>query len=149
MKQVYKAQPYRSGQMGSFGNAACMLLRQYQFPDTYQDHEHHVYWDSDRCFSSDFDNARRCFEKHTGTGELGFESWLSDAKDQQVIDFIVDILKADKNIKWTGYRALGSVHRGNGYPVWTLEVFAKDPASDTKVYSGFTAPNVRSTSEVE
>lgn len=54
------------------------------------------------------------------------------------------MLKADKTIAWSGYRVLGTVNRGNGYPVWTLEIFAKGPDSDTEVYTGQVAPNVLS-----
>jgi hypothetical protein len=67
---------------------------------------------------------------------------LRRAKDQQVIDFLVDVLKADKSVTWTGYRVLGTVNRSNGHPVWTLEIFAKDLKSDTEVYTGQDAPNV-------
>lgn len=142
MKRVYPAEPYRPGEMGSFGKASYMLIRQFNFPDTYTEYEKHHFWDSDRCFSNDYGNTRRCFTQHTGTGEMGLENWLRQAKDQKVINFLVDVLKADKSVKWTGYRVLGSVNRGNGYPVWTLELFAKDPRSNTNVYTGQVAPNV-------
>lgn len=140
--RVYPAEPYRPCDMGSFGKASYMLIRQFRFPDTYAEGEKHHYWDSDRCFSNDYDNTRRCFTQHTGTGELNLENWLVRAKDQKVINFLVDVLKADKSVAWTGYRVLGTVNRSNGYPVWTLEIFAKDPKSDTQVYSGQVAPNV-------
>jgi hypothetical protein len=119
-----------------------MLLKQYQFPHTYDPRDKLAAADSDRCFQSDYDHARRCFQQHTGTGEMGLEYWLKSANDEQVIAFLKDILKADASIEWTGYRILGSVHRGNGYAVWTLELFAKHPESSTEVYTGAEAPNV-------
>jgi hypothetical protein len=39
---------------------------------------------------------------------------------------------------------LGSVNHGSGYPVWSLQLFAKHPDSKTVVYTGEKAPNVRS-----
>ena len=44
--------------------------------------------------------------------------------------------------EWSGVRVTGSVNRSNGYPVFCIELFAKHPDSDTKVYSGQAAPNV-------
>lgn len=120
-----------------------MLLKQYQFPDTFEEHEKHITADHDRCLMWDGKHASECFKRHTGTGDLGFDSWLSSADDAAVMAFLKDILKADIKIDWTGYRVTGTVNRGNGYPVWTLELFAKDPKSATVVYTGPRAPNVR------
>lgn len=141
--RVYTAKSYRSCSLGSLARTSYMYLRQFQFPDTYDGRDKHMTADSDRCFSWDYEHVRRCFTQHTGTGELGFESWVLGATDQQIMGFIQDILKADSGIRWTGFRAMGSVHLGNGCPVWTLELFAKHPDSDTPVYTGPDAPNVK------
>lgn len=141
--RVYQASPYNPGEMGSLGRASYMLLRQFQFPDEYDsDFDKLITADHDRCMSWDYEHARRCFNEYTGTGELGLEGWLGRQADEKIMAFLKDILKADASVKWTGYRIMGSVHRGNGYPVWTLELFAKHPDSDTKVYTDSQAPNV-------
>lgn len=140
--RVYTAKAYRPHSLGSLDRTSYMYLRQFQFPDTYDGRDKHATADSDRCFMWDHEHARRCFQQHTGTGELGFESWVNRATDKRIMAFLLDILKADSGVKWTGFRVMGSVHRGNGYPVWTLELFAKHPDSDTPVYSDEDAPNV-------
>jgi len=144
MSQVYPALPYAPCCLGSLDRTAYMLLRQYCFPDIFNNQlDRHMIADSDRIFSWDYDHARRCFKQYTGTGELGLESWIRSVSDEKAMEFLKDILKADVRVQWTGYRVMGSVHQGNGYPVWTLELFAKHPDSGTEVYSGENAPNVR------
>lgn len=142
-KRVYPATPYQYGRLGSLGDASYMLLRQYRFPDTYSEKDELIVRDHDRCMDQDYEHARRCFKEHTGTGECGLQAWLERATDEQVIKFLEDILKVDRNIGWTGYRITGTVNRGNGFPVWSLSLFAKHPQSDTKVYTGEDAPNVQ------
>jgi hypothetical protein len=141
--RVYIANPYRPRALGSLGDGAYLLIRQFNFPLEYSDQDKHVQADHDRCFMWDYKHASRCFKQHTGTGDLGFEQWVDSAKDEQVIAFLADILKATASVVWTGYRIMGTVNRSNGYPVWTLELFAKGPMSDTKTYTGPNAPNVR------
>lgn len=143
-KKVYPAQRYQYGQLRSLGTAAYMLIRQFQFPNEYDDKlDQRIEADSDRCLMIDYENTSRCFNEHTGAGGGGLESWLQTAKDADVIVFLTDILKADKTINWTGYRVLGTVDRSNGYVVWSFELFAKHPESATEVYTGCKAPNVR------
>ncbi len=142
--RVYPAEPYRSGQLGSFGKASCMLLRQFNFPDSFSKMDTHVQADHDRCFTWDYDHTKRCFLEHTSKSEVCFEEWVNEAKEEQIFAFLSDILKQEKGIKWTGFRIMGSVNVGNGYPVWTLELFAKNSESDTNVYTGAHAPNVLS-----
>ena len=141
---VYSAEPYRDGEMGSFGNASYMLLRQFQFPHVYTKNDNLITADHDRCMSQDYEHSSRCFQEHTGTGELGLQSWLNIATNEQVFAFLKDILKAEPLVQWTGYRIMGGVHRGSGYPVWTLQLFAKHTDSQTEVYSDASAPNVLS-----
>ncbi|MEK7089472.1 MAG: hypothetical protein AAB920_01495 [Patescibacteria group bacterium] len=141
-RSMMKANPYRFDVMGSFGDAELMLLRQFQFPNEYEEREKVMSADHDRCLTWDYEHTRLCFMEYTGTGELGFEYWVHTANDEDVIKFLKDILKADEKAVWTGYRVLGTVNRSNGYHVWSLQLFAKHPDSKTKVYSGPDAPNV-------
>ena len=143
MQTVYQAEAYRSGAMRSLGDASYMLIRQHQFPNEYDpDKDQMANWDHDRIMQQQHDHGCRCFAEHTGTGELGLDSWARRAEPEKVLAFLRDILKADQNIKWTGFRILGTVHRGNGYPVWTLELFAKHSESETKVFDTENAPNL-------
>lgn len=141
MRRVYTAKPYQYGQLGSFGKATYMLIRQYKFPDTYEDAEQILSADSDRCFMWDHEHAGRCFKEHTGTGEGGLERWVQTAAPKAVLEFLVDLLKVDSEVKWSGFRVMGTVGP-NGYVVWSLSLFAKRRGSKTKVYSGERAPNV-------
>ncbi|MDP3766785.1 MAG: hypothetical protein Q8S13_02110, partial [Dehalococcoidia bacterium] len=110
--------------------------------DVYAAHERCVSVDSDRAFSWDYAHARRCFQEHTGYGELAFDAWAARANKAALLAFAVDLMREDPR-GWTGVRVLGTVHRGNGFPVWSVQVFARDPQGSTLVYSGPDAPNVR------
>ena len=142
MPKVLRAQPYRSDAMWSLGDAVYMFIRQFQFPNEYSQEDKITSADSDRLIQQDIKHASDCFKKHTGSGELNSKNWFLSAFDEGIMNFLKEILKADSSIQWTGYRILGSVHQGNGFPVWTLELFAKHPSSKTKVYTGSDAPNV-------
>jgi len=145
MHTVSTATPYQHRELGSFGKASNMLLRQFQFPfRTYEENERLLSAESDRCFMWDYDNTRRCFTQHTGTGELGLESWVTKATTEQVMAFLKDILKVgQQDVVWTGFRVCGTVNRSNGYPVWSFSLFAKDPRSKTIVYSSPIVPKER------
>ena len=143
MPKVYTANPYQPAQLGSMGRGQYLLIRQHKFPDTYDEGEQHLTADSDRCFQWDHDHASRCFKEHTGTGDMGLERWVRSAGQERVLKFLVDILKVDTSVKWTGFRVMGTVNQSNGYVVWTLELFAKRRGSKTKVYSSERAPNVK------
>jgi hypothetical protein len=143
MEKVFQAEPYRYGAMGSLGNASYMLIRQHQFPNEFSPAlDKMVGWDHDRIIQQQYEHGSRCFKEHTGTGDMGLEYWIKGAAPEKVIAFLQDILKADPIVKWTGFRVLGTVNRSNGYPVWTLQLFAKHPQSKTVVYDGQNAPNV-------
>ncbi len=145
MPKVYTAQPYSFGEMGSFGKAEYMLLRQHQFPDTYDDRDILITADHDRCFMWDHDHARKCCTRHLKTGEMAIGDWVMRSSEEKVTAFLKDILKADEQypgVVWTGFLVLGTVNRSNGYPVFSLALFAKHPESETEVYSGPDAPNV-------
>lgn len=129
--------------MGSFDKTSYMLIRQYQFPDVYyRDMDILLSADDDRCFMWDYKYTRRCFTEHLGTGEGALERWAMSATLEKIMAFLKDILKADEATNWTGFRIMGTVNRANGFPVWTFQLFAKHPETDTKVYSGLDAPNV-------
>lgn len=143
MPRVLRATPFVQGAMDSLGHATLMYIRQFQFPDSYRDNEKYKVADSDRCVQWDRAHVERCLDKYAVGSESGLGWWVERQKsDELVLLFLVELLKADPRVIWTGYRVLGSVRRGNGYPVWTLELFAKSPESNTKVYSSHIAPNV-------
>lgn len=147
MYQVLMAKPYHYDAMSSTGNASSMLLRQSNFPNTYDKRDVHTNADHDRCMGWDYKHALAACQKHMHTGDMGIGHWVQNlASHDEVIAFFVDILKADEQypgVKWTGFRLLGTVNRSNGFPVYTLELFAKHPDTDTEVYTGQDAPNVK------
>ncbi len=142
MPQVYKAEPFRFGAMGSLGDASSMLIRQFQFPNTFDERDQKVLEDSDRLSTRDYGYNSACYLRHTGKGELRLPEWAREVTHQKVLAFLIDVLKVDKAVAWTGYRITGTVNRSNGYPVYTYELFAKHPESDTVVYNEGKAPNV-------
>lgn len=143
-RRVYGAEPYRWNEMGSFGDASGMLLRQSKFPDSYDENKdilHNV--DHDRLISSDYDHWGKCVKERKQIIDGSLERWFMNGKAKDILDFLINVMKADPTVGWTGFRILGTVNRSNGYPVYTLEIFAKGKNSKTKVYSGDNAPNVR------
>jgi hypothetical protein len=145
MKTMQLANPSRSSSLGSLGDANLMIVRQYNFPFTYENNEQHCSGDHDRIKQLDYDKAMACIKKHTGTGEMILDTWFVGSTDEEVISFIKDYLQADQGVVWTGYRIRSSVHRRNGHTIWSLELFSKNPTSTTKVYSDLKAPNVSDT----
>lgn len=142
--RVYQAEPYRSGAMGSLGNAAYMLLRQHQFPDTYDERDRLIGADQDRIIQRDYEKSHEIITRHIGSGEIHIEQWVREQFPEKVIAFFAELLPDGGDAKqWAGFRLMGSVHRGNGHPVYTLELFAKHSDSDTEVYDGMSAPNVK------
>lgn len=130
--------------MGSFGSARNKLIRQFRFPFQYEDAEKLIQADHDRMFEWDYAHARATFQHHMKTGELGLPGWARRATNEQVLALLKDLFKVDEDCpgaKWTGYRITGTVNRSNGYPVYSLWLFAKRRGSKTKVYSGDRAPN--------
>lgn len=143
MKKVIQAAAYDVKRLGSSGDASCMLIRQFQFPDVYDEtRDGYIMTDHDYILKQEPAHAKQCFREYTHRGECALNEWLKNAFDRDVIRFLRDLLHADPNVTWTGYRVMATVHRGNGFPVWTLELFAKHPATTTKVYTGNHAPNV-------
>ena len=143
MPTVWKAVLH--GDMGSLGNASNKLIRQFRFPYEYDEDETMIQADHDRMLEWDYDHARFAFRLHTGTGELGLAQWAKSAGNEQVLALLKDLFKVDENhpgVKWTGYRITGTVNRSNGYPVYSLWLFAKKRSSGTKVYFDSHAPDV-------
>lgn len=71
MRKVYPAQPFSHGALGSFGKGSYVLLRQHQFPDTYDERDKLQHADHDRLLSWDREHASACIKRHTGTGPMG------------------------------------------------------------------------------
>jgi len=143
MQTVYQAEQRRHGAMGSLGDASYMLIRQHQFPHEYDaDLDKMTGWDHDRIMQQQHEHGRRCFQQHTGTGELGLQGWAEEATPEQILAFLKDILKASDDVEWTGFRILGTVNRSNGYPVFTLQLFAKHSDSQTEVFDTKDAPHL-------
>ena len=140
--KVIQAESWRYGAMGSLGNAAYMLMAQFDFPYEYDPNvDGYTCADHDRLLQRDFDRTRLAFKKFTNNGELGFGQWAQGVFKEDLMECIKALLQADTLIDWTGCRVLGTVNRSNGYPVWTLELFANK--SGVEVYTGPQAPNVK------
>jgi hypothetical protein len=123
------------------------LVRQFNFPDEFAERDREAAADHDRLMSrggAEYERVMACFERHTGARDQAFADWARDPQrtDKEVFAFMKDILGADPTFAWTGYRIQGGVNRSNGARVWTLQLFAKNPQSRTRVYSGEDAPNV-------
>lgn len=136
--------PYNSGLLKSGRGFTAMFVRQFNFPSTFgADSDMYESADNDVLREKDCERHNVCFAKHTGTGELGFSNWVEESSDELVLNFIKDILEVDANLNWTGYRILVSRSLSNGYIIWTFEIFLKHPESNTMVFTGDGAPNIK------
>ena len=144
-RKVHPAIPYQEGALSCMLEIMYMLLRQYRFPEEYRTKEKRLMIHSDGFQPWKHDHVCRCYKHHTGNDQTELESWLMEKEtpNEKILEFLKDIFQADETTVWTGFRIMGSIHRGNHYPVWTFELFARNPYSDTKVYTGDEAPNVR------
>lgn len=147
MSRKYKLglmEAYRPYAMGSTGNAANMYIRQFNFPAEFDpDVDRIASADSDRLLSWDYDGFRKALQTHTGWGEGGIGEWVRKATDEEVMAFLKEVFKVDTahpGVEWTGYCVTGTVHRGNGFPIYTLSLFAN--RSGVAVYSDELASNV-------
>jgi hypothetical protein len=143
MPTVYQAEPFDITQVGSMGNASCMFICQHDFPNSFSAEDKLITADHDRCMDRDYSRYNQIIQKFTGFGEGGLWQWLRENSKKRVMQFMIEFLEADSTVNWTGCRAMLTVHRGNGWPVVTLQLFAKHPGSKTKIYSGANAPNVQ------
>lgn len=143
---VLQADPPHARSLGSLGDAAYQLIRQINFPWKYDtDLDKLSGWDSDRIRSNmSLSKFNAIFQHHVGTGEMALGGWAERASEARVLAFCIEILQPFVQVApWTGCRILGTVHRGNGFVVWTIELFAKGEGSTTEVYSDPVAPNVK------
>jgi hypothetical protein len=142
MLQVTIAQKWDPNQVGSAGRAERMIYKQYNFPNTYENNEHFETIDHDHMLISDKKHAEECIKLY----QIGTDNMLHDffekSHDKKILEFIIAFTKADTKIVWTGFRLLVTIHQGNGSKVWAMQLFAKDPKSNTVVYNGRVAPNV-------
>lgn len=146
MTQVLLAEAYNPSEMGSLGRAAYMLHRQIKFPLEYDPAvDKMLSADHDRLLSWDYNHFRECCRRFLNTGELGIGSWVRSVREKELFEFLKAALKADRLVDWTGCRVLGTVHRGNGYPVYTLQLFSNQ--SGCEVFSEDFAPNVKGFAE--
>ena len=136
-----------TGDMGSLGQASNKLIRQFQFPYEYDETvDDLVQADHDRMLTQNYKEFMAICKKHIKTGDVGLGYWITQVSHGEVFAFLTDLFEelCDlREIAWTGYRVTGSVHRGNGNPIYHLWLFAKGTKSKTKVYSGNKAPNVK------
>lgn len=142
--EMMKAQPYIPYNMGSFGKAEYMLIRQHKFPAKWEmGVDVVVSADSDRILGWDYDGFRKTLSKYVGSGELAIGEWAKTANSDDLMAFIKEALKVEEihpGVEFTGCRVLGTVNRSNGFPIYSLEVFANK--SGQKEYSEGIAPNV-------
>ena len=154
VNQVIPAEPFRDGQMGSFGGARYMLLTQYKFPDTYADNKKTASSDHDRMIMWDREKWKEIIDKYEPVMAGGFHHWLIHGSKKDLFNFTKDVMMIGNEpggmtatTKWTGFRILGTVNP-SGYPIYSFQLFAKARGSKTKVYSGMMAPNVKGYKEV-
>jgi len=145
MARVDLADIYEYGDMSSSGQATRALLRQSKFPYEYDENLDSLIGEySDRLHQFyGFDHWKKaCKLIKSGRDMQGF---LQYGKVKDIIPFLQFAMKADPDVKWTGFRILGGVNKATAYPYYIFQLFAKSPASKTKVYSSLRkAPNIKS-----
>ena len=120
-----------------------VLVQQFNFPFTYEaDLDVLIGEDNDTLLKIKPKRTARCFLQHTEYDEKFLRKWLKDCSNEKVIDFIKDLIEADSEIEWTGYRILATINPSKGNTYWRFELFSKHPNSSTAVYTGELAPNV-------
>ncbi len=140
--QVLHAEPIGSGNLMSIGRASYMLIKQYNFPNTYEKKEKLYSADSDRLESWDSQRFKTSLEKYYKDCYPNSIHYAVEKKsDEDNLKAIIEISNADSETNWTGYRVMGSVD-GGGRNVYTFQLFQKNPDSKTEVYSNNDAPNV-------
>lgn len=152
--KFYRVEGYRPWAMSSTGNASNMLMRQFKFPAEFTDEDKVMQADSDRLLGWDYEGFRKTLWKFIGKGEGAIGAWVRgemqgvmEATDENVMAFIKEALKVDEvypGVQWTGWQVTGTVHRANGFPIYSLSLFAN--RSGVAVYSDESAPNVEALS---
>ena len=136
--KVSLAVPY---QVGTLTNNT--LVRQFDFPFIYNaDLDIILIGENDVLMREKYERTIACFTKHTEYAEMFLKKWVEKSSDDDILEFLIDILEADTNVSWSGYRILSSIKPGLNYTFWTFELFYKHPRSHTAVYTGADAPNV-------
>ena len=143
MPRVIVAEPFDQSKLGSMGTAVFMLLRQQNFPFLHSDLDTFERADHDHILKHNRPRAERLISTYTHSTEALLWEWVRKASNPRLLQFMIAYLDSDPTIKWTGYRAMATIHKGNGATIVTFELFAKHKLSDTKVYSGEKAPNVK------
>lgn len=139
-KKVLQAEPYVEAALASSGKADGMLIRQFRFPEAYDVRETFTSTRHDSMRFLDRERVDALLKKYR-TSEVHLGTWARRQDDETLFALVKEVSKADPNVAWTGYRILGTIQL-NGYPFWTLELFAKLPGTSTPVYTGDVAPNV-------
>ncbi len=139
--EVLLADPYNYRDMSSLGNAKYMLVKQFKFPLTFDQ-------EKDQFNTAYLDRIQSWWPKDTevclkkfNLPQMGLEHQIRNMEDNKILDFLCEIMKAERE-KYTGYRILCGVG-GSGYPYYSFQLFSKHPDTDTEVFSGEHAPNVR------
>lgn len=142
---VDMAEPYDAFKMGSDGSASCMYIRQSKFPHMYNTAEGDKTFTEydDSLLRGDYAYNKSVMEEYYPRMKHDKTDWFRKEKISILMEFCEKILKADASIRWTGFRILGGVNKGNGYPYHIYQLFSKGENSTTKVYSGENAPNVQ------
>lgn len=138
------------GNLGSLGQGTNKLILQSHFPLWYCEQKYEkgepenleydrlIHADDDRCRMWDYDHVQKVSMKYFG--KPGFTEFsIRNMPESKIIPFLQEILKADEHHpgrEWTGYRITGTVHRGNGYCILSLDLFSKGSETNTEVYSG-------------
>ena len=124
--------------------AVNLLLVQHEYPLVYNSDTDKVHnTDSDRCSQFDYEHTAAAYKRH----DAGRIEQFSHRRPEEIMAFLIDILKADKKVEWTGFRISGSVNVSNGYPIYHFALFSKGQDSTTQVYSGHSADNIAWTAE--
>jgi hypothetical protein len=135
--EIYFPEEYNINDLSSMGGRAeGMFIAQSKYPmHSYDKRDRIESADHDRLLQQNFTATQEIIKRHTGGGELDIGNWAKKNKKSpgRVINCLKELLVADTNVVWTGYRILATVNRSNGYVVYTLELFAKHPESTTEV----------------
>lgn len=155
MREVLMAEAYDPSEMGSLGKASLMLLRQWRFPHRYNEER------GDYVTSADHDRINSWGDRWKlandlipmdGNWKVGIERFITQFPTAKVFEFVKTAMidpKSDAPARdWYGFRILGTVRRDNGYPIYSLELFARGQTAKgnptrTPTYSGPFAPNVK------
>ncbi len=141
ISKVHEAEPFDLNGLGAWGNAVYMYIRQLNFPHTYEDRDKRIGGYSDR-----IEKMPQYYTRYMNAGAISVDmqrSWFRESSEDEIFAFLIEVLEADREVSWTGFRITATV-KENGHTVWFMELFAKSENSDTKVYSGDKAPNVLS-----